>query len=217
MLHPGFHGPGLERNSSPEVEAALGTLLEAFAAGTEGKAEPIVDLNFNLTTEGARRTAAALAAYDLAWLEIDCFDPEALAFVRAVDVDPDLLRREPLRHARVPAVLRSRRGRRRLRRRDLERLRPVEEDRRPRGDLRGQLRAAQLLQPPGDVHLGPVVRGDSQHAHPRGRRRRRAVEGRADDRVPDITGGVLAVPAGPGWGADVDEDVLRAHPWPSAG
>ncbi len=61
VLHPGFHGSGLERNSSPEVESALGALLEAFAAGTDGKAEPIVDLNFNLTTEGARRTAWALA------------------------------------------------------------------------------------------------------------------------------------------------------------
>jgi len=23
------------------------------------------------------------------------------------------------------------------------------------------------------------------------------------------------VPQGPGWGADVNEDVLRRHPWPS--
>ena len=35
--------------------------------------------------------------------------------------------------------------------------------------------------------------------------------------APDITGGMLTVPSGPGWGAEVDEDVLRAHPWPSAG
>jgi L-alanine-DL-glutamate epimerase-like enolase superfamily enzyme len=35
--------------------------------------------------------------------------------------------------------------------------------------------------------------------------------------APDITGGVLTVPSGPGWGAEVDEDVLRAHPWPPAG
>ena len=32
--------------------------------------------------------------------------------------------------------------------------------------------------------------------------------------VPEIRGGELAIPTGPGWGADIDEDVLRAHPWP---
>jgi L-alanine-DL-glutamate epimerase-like enolase superfamily enzyme len=32
--------------------------------------------------------------------------------------------------------------------------------------------------------------------------------------VPEIRAGELAVPTAPGWGADVDEDVLRAHPWP---
>ena len=115
VLHPGFHGAGLERNSSRAVEAALVKLLEAFAAGTGGKAEPIVDLNFNLTTEGARRTAMALAEQGLAWLEIDCFDPAALAFVRRLDRHPHLLRREPLRRARVPPVSRGGRARRRLR------------------------------------------------------------------------------------------------------
>jgi galactonate dehydratase len=34
--------------------------------------------------------------------------------------------------------------------------------------------------------------------------------------VPEIHHGVLTIPSGPGWGADVDEDVLRAHPWPAA-
>jgi L-alanine-DL-glutamate epimerase-like enolase superfamily enzyme len=49
VLMPGFHGDGLDRNPSPELEDALVRLLEAFREGTQGKAEPIVDLNFNLT------------------------------------------------------------------------------------------------------------------------------------------------------------------------
>ena len=32
--------------------------------------------------------------------------------------------------------------------------------------------------------------------------------------VPQIEGGELTVPTAPGWGADVNEEVLRAHPWP---
>jgi galactonate dehydratase len=32
--------------------------------------------------------------------------------------------------------------------------------------------------------------------------------------VPDLRDGRLKIPTAPGWGADVNEDVLRAHPWP---
>jgi L-alanine-DL-glutamate epimerase-like enolase superfamily enzyme len=31
--------------------------------------------------------------------------------------------------------------------------------------------------------------------------------------VPQIQDGVLTIPAGPGWGVDVNEDELREHPW----
>ena len=34
--------------------------------------------------------------------------------------------------------------------------------------------------------------------------------------VPEIKAGKLTIPAGPGWGADVNEDVLLAHPWQRA-
>jgi L-alanine-DL-glutamate epimerase-like enolase superfamily enzyme len=30
-----------------------------------------------------------------------------------------------------------------------------------------------------------------------------------------IEAGHLFIPSGPGWGGDVDETVLRAHPWPA--
>ena len=89
--------------------------------------------------------------------------------------DAHLLRREPLREPRLPSVPRRRRHGRRLGRRHLERLPPGEEDRRPRGDVRGELRAAQLLQPPRDLHRGAVVCSDPERAHPRVRRRRRSL------------------------------------------
>ena len=31
--------------------------------------------------------------------------------------------------------------------------------------------------------------------------------------VPEIVGGELRVPGGPGWGVKLNEDVLLAHPW----
>ena len=68
---PGFHGDGLDRNPSPELEQALVRLLDAFREGTRGRAAPIVDLNFNLTAEGVLRVARALAGHGLMWLEVD--------------------------------------------------------------------------------------------------------------------------------------------------
>ena len=175
VLMPGFHGDGLDRNPSPELEDALVQLLDAFAEGTQGQAEPIVDLNFNLTAEGVLRIARTLEDHDLMWLEVDAFDPVSLAAVRERLGDSDLLRREPLHEPRLSSLLRDGRDGRRIRRRDLERLPPGEEDRRPRRDVRGQLRTAQLLQPSRDVHLRAVVRCDPERAHSRGRRGRRPV------------------------------------------
>ena len=34
-------------------------------------------------------------------------------------------------------------------------------------------------------------------------------------RKPDIRTGRLKIPAGPGWGTELNEDVARAHPWAS--
>jgi galactonate dehydratase len=215
VLHPGFHGQGLERNSSPEVETALVRLLDAFALGTKGKAEPIVDLNFNLTTEGARRTARALGDHRLAWLEIDCFDPASLAFVRRSTPIP-ICSGENLYGARA--------------------FRPFLEA----GALdvasvdviwNGFAQAKKIadLAETFEVncaphnyysHLATFISAQWCSAIPN----MRILEVDVDDvpwkdelttAVPEISEGVMAVPAGPGWGADVNEDVLRAHPWSS--
>ena len=89
--------------------------------------------------------------------------------------DPALLGREPLHPPRLQAVPRGGRDGRRLGRRDLERVRAVAEDRGARRDPRGRLRAAQLLQPPRDLHRGAVVRRDPERPAARDRRRRRPV------------------------------------------
>ena len=36
-------------------------------------------------------------------------------------------------------------------------------------------------------------------------------------RPPDIRDGHIWLTDAPGWGADIDEEVLKAHPWPAAG
>ena len=83
VLMPGF-GEGGGTLRADEIADALVGLLEAFAEGTRGAARPIVDLNFNLEPEGCVRVAKALDEFDLLWLEVDLFDPAALAHVRHV-------------------------------------------------------------------------------------------------------------------------------------
>jgi L-alanine-DL-glutamate epimerase-like enolase superfamily enzyme len=34
--------------------------------------------------------------------------------------------------------------------------------------------------------------------------------------LPEISSGELRIPTAPGWGVEVNEDVLAEHPWPSA-
>ena len=63
VLMPGFgRDGGIDRNPTPELLDALTRLLEAFGEGTAGKAQPIVDLNFNLDDGGDRPRRAGARA-----------------------------------------------------------------------------------------------------------------------------------------------------------
>ena len=77
---------------------------------------------------------------------------------------------------------------------------------------------AQLLQPPGRPALAAPLRRAAQRAHHGDRHRRRA-RGRARSSRgrPEIRDGHIWLSDAPGWGADIDERVLREHPWPRPG
>ncbi|BBK44057.1 enolase [Allostella vacuolata] len=84
-LHmPGFArgGEGPEINVDRGLTRAVDQLLGAFRAGAGDDAGLHLDLNFNFRTEGYVRMARAIEAHDPSWVEIDLFEPEALAHVR---------------------------------------------------------------------------------------------------------------------------------------
>ena len=63
VLMPGFGAAaGSTATRRPSCSTRSRRLLEAFREGTGGKAQPIVDLNFNLTTEGHRPRRAGARA-----------------------------------------------------------------------------------------------------------------------------------------------------------
>jgi L-alanine-DL-glutamate epimerase-like enolase superfamily enzyme len=213
VLHPGFHGPGLERNPSPEVERALRDLLDAFEAGTGGSAEAMVDLNFNFTAEGTLRVARALEEYGLAWLEVDCFDADALAFVRGGTTIP-VCSGENLYGARAFRPFFEAGAM------DVASVDVIWNGFAQAKKVADLAETFEVNCAPHNYysHLATFISAQWCAAVPNVR----MLEVDVDDvawkdeltALPAIADGAVAVPAAPGWGTEVDEDVLRAHPWP---
>jgi galactonate dehydratase len=213
VLMPGFQGPGLDRNPSRELEDALRRLLEAFAAGTNGKAEPIVDLNFNLTTEGVLNIAHAISDCDPAWLEVDSFDPTSLAAVR---------RQAKARICSGENLYTNRQFRPFLEAQamDIASVDVIWNGFHQAKKIADLAETFEVNCAPHNYysHLATFISAQWCAAIPNVR----MLEVDVDDvpwreqlttAVPEIRDGRLTIPGGPGWGADVNEDVLREHPW----
>ena len=86
-----MHSPGFGRTlGAPEVPAlnAERTLLRQLEAQMEalrrggGDVDILLDLNFNFKPEGYIKVMRALEPYELLWFEYDMFNPEAMALIR---------------------------------------------------------------------------------------------------------------------------------------
>jgi L-alanine-DL-glutamate epimerase-like enolase superfamily enzyme len=85
-LHsPGFArgGPGFpELNADRALLAGLAEELAAFREGAGNDVDILVDLNFNFKTEGFLKVARAIEPFDIFWVEIDTRDARALRYIR---------------------------------------------------------------------------------------------------------------------------------------
>ena len=214
VLMPGFQGNGLDRNPSPELEQALVRLLEAFREGTGGKVQPIVDLNFNLTAEGVLRVARALDGFHLAWLEVDAFDPVSLAVVRRDSPIPicsgeNLYTNRGFRPYFEAGAM------------DVASVDVIWNGFHQAKKIADLAETFEVNCAPHNYysHLATFISAQWCAAIPNVR----MLEVDVDDvpwreeltsGVPQIEQGKLVIPTGAGWGVEVNEDVLRAHPWP---
>ena len=81
---PGFgqgHGHP-ELNIDRRTIEGITDLLDAFAQGAGPEVRLLLDLNFNFRPEGIRHIARAVERFELLWLELDLYDPKALAMLR---------------------------------------------------------------------------------------------------------------------------------------
>lgn len=86
---PYMHMPGFARidgwpdlNADNRVLGAIEAQLAAFREGVGRDVDIQLDLNFNFKTEGYLQVARVVEPFKLLWLEIDSFDPDALATIR---------------------------------------------------------------------------------------------------------------------------------------
>lgn len=210
---PGFNGSGWpELNFNRALADGMVAQMQAMRRGGGPRMNLHVDLNFNFKTEGYIQMAQALEPLDLFWLELDIYDPAALATIR--------------RAARMPiASLESLYGRRQFR--------PFFEQQSVDVAIidvawNGILESVKIAQMADAYEINVAPHNFNGHistlmcAHlcaavPNFRIMEIDIEDVPwkNDLVtvpPVIENGELLLPTGIGWGAEVNEEVIRAHP-----
>jgi galactonate dehydratase len=186
--------------------------METLRRGAGESVGLMLDLNFNFKPEGFRRLARALEPLDLTWLEIDSHAPAALAAIRQstrlpiASLEAVLGRRALLPYLEAQAV-------------DVAIVDVVFNGMAESMKMAALLDAFDVNVAAHNSHgpLGSLMSAHFCAAIPNFR-----VMEFDQDEVPwrrqllttpfTVEGGAFALPTGPGWGADIDEAVARAHP-----
>lgn len=206
-------GSGLfEMNIETSIIDKVVTQLAAFREGAGPDVGLMMDLNFNYKSEGFRRLAKAVEKFNMTWLEMDTHEPKALAAIRQSTSTPI---------ASLEAVL----GRRALKPYlDAQSVDVAIVDVVFNGMLESYKMASMLdayeINVAAHNSHGPL--GSLMSAHfcsviPNFR-----ILEFDEDEVPwrrqlltkpfTVERGEFLLPTGPGWGADINEEVARAHP-----
>lgn len=203
-----------EMRPTRDIIGALERLMTAFREGVGANADIILDLNFNFKTKGNIKILEAMDRFKLMWIEIDCFDPSALANVkqataRAIASGENLYTARQFlpffqAHAMDIAIVdiiwngfaQSKK---------IADLADVHELSVAPHNYNGNLAtfiSAQFCAAISNSHILEMDVDDVPW------------KDTLTTEVPDIRNGRMLIPNRPGWGCDINEDVLREHPWP---
>lgn len=214
MLNPGFNSAGLDfaHNCDAKALDAIDALLAAFREGLGSQPGLHLDVNFSFRPEGLIRVARIAAPHRVSWVEMDVHDPDALAHVR---------RSSPVPIASLEALY----GRRQYRPYFDRQAVDVAIVNVPWNGYLESLRIASLAEAhevnvaPHNFygHLATCMSAHFCAAIPNFRIMEIEVDNVPwkDELVstpPHIENGELIVPQSAGWGADVNEEALAAHP-----
>jgi L-alanine-DL-glutamate epimerase-like enolase superfamily enzyme len=214
MLMPGFAWtPGYpELNISRGIIAAMTAQLDALRAGAGTEMGIMLDLNYNFKTDGYIQAARELAGFGLAWLELDISDPVALARIRNT---------APMPIASGESLFGTRQHRPFLEHEamDVAIIDVIWNGFREALAIAAMADAYEVNVAPHNFFgpLATLISASFCTAVPNFR----IMEMDIDDvpwrdelvtSPPLVQEGHLLAAGGPGWGADVDERVVRAHP-----
>jgi galactonate dehydratase len=214
MVNPGFRrAPGfLDRVPDNQVIGAIEDQLSALRQGLGARAGLMLDLNFGQRPEGWRRYARAVESFNLSWLELDTPDADALAALRAST-------RVPIASLESCFGLADYRRYLQLQAVDVAIVDPVWNGVWQSVRIATLADAFDLSVAPHNFMggLGSVMSAHFCAAIPNVR----IMEYEVDEvpwandfltHPPRVEDGRLHVPTTPGWGCDVVEEALRAHP-----
>ena len=212
---PGFGKSkgGPELNINHELIEATAQYIAIWRKAVGDNIDIILDLNFNFKTEGYIRMARALDQFNLMWLEIDSYDPRSILAIRQAVKTP----------IGTGETLYSTRD-----------FRPYFEERvmdivsidvswngflqsKKIADM-ADLYEMNVAPHNHHSHLSTFMSANFAALIPN----LRIMEIDVDDvswkdelatNTPLIENGMMALPRAPGWGTDLNEEVLKLHPW----
>lgn len=214
-LHmPGFaRGLGApELNHDPKTIASIRKTLEAFREGAGPDVGILLDLNFNFRTEGFLRVARELDDLGLFWFEIDNYDAAGLRLIRDQLKTP-VASCESLHGLRQFIPFFENRSM------DVAIIDEVWNGVAHSHKIAAVADAYEINIAPHNFygHLSTLMSAHLCAAVPNFRIMEIDIDDIPwkDDLVspaPVIQDGHMLLPTGPGWGANVNEEVVRAHP-----
>lgn len=214
LFSPGFNRPsGLpELNAERRVIEALQAQIGVFRETVGPHVDILLDLNFNFKTEGYAKIVRAMEPFDLFWIEIDSYDARALRYVRECSTTPisscETLFgiREFKPYFENYAI-------------DVAIIDAVWNGVMQSMKIAAMAEAYEVNIAPHNFygHLSTLMNAHFSAAVPNLRIMELDVDSAPwrDDmltEVPEIIDGYLQLPTSPGWGADVNEEFVRAHP-----
>ena len=206
---PGTTDGVVTRQMLRHIETLIGTFRDAVGPDVDIN----LDLNFNFKPESCMRIAQVLEQFDLLWLEIDMYEPDAIRQIKDA-TRTKICTGENLFYMRefIPYF--------QARSADVFMI-DVPWNGFAQSKKVGDLAEAyQLNVAPHNYysHLSTCISASLCAVLPNVR----IMEIDVDDvpwredmvtSVPHIENGYLTIPSGPGWGVEMVEEVLKAHPW----
>jgi L-alanine-DL-glutamate epimerase-like enolase superfamily enzyme len=217
VYSPGFAAGGgaMDGVATPRVLGLIERLIGTFREAVGPEVGIALDLNYNFRTEGVQRICKLLEQFDMQWVEYDNWDPVALRQIK----DSTTTRICSCESLVTP---RQYRPFFELHAMDVAMVDVPWNGFSPSLKIAAMAETFEINVAPHNYysHLSTLISAHLCAVTPNVR----IMEIDVDD-VPwkddllttplRIEDGHLLVPSEPGWGGQVDEEVLRAHPWPA--